>query len=147
MYYFHGQNFENLSLIFFYDGCNGRIFDPVNVQRQQSWRVFYGKLLFGECHVIWYDAAPLTCIEKVTGSQVNFPHGGISQQATGGDRTQVCYFSITKSRLTRPIIITWCCYNIFCVLYVRSQASSSSFNWRVPQPGHTQRLGSQLSFL
>jgi len=37
------------------------------------------------------------------------------------DSTPVWYLLITKSRLTRPIIVTWCCYNSFCVLYVRSQ--------------------------
>ena len=35
--------------------------------------------------------------------------------------------SITESRLTRPIIGTWCCYNSFCLLYVRPQARSLSF--------------------
>ena len=41
--------------------------------------------------------------------------------------------------------ITWCCYNSFCLLYVRSQVSSLSFSRTVP--GCTQLLGSQLSFL
>jgi len=61
------------------------------------------------------------------------------------DSTPVWYLSITKSRLTRPIIVTWCCYNSFCLLHVRSQASSSFFSRTVPRC--TQRLGSQLSFL
>ena len=52
---------------------------------------------------------------------------------------------ITKSRLTRLIVVRWCCYNSFCLLYTRSQASSSSFSRTVPR--RTQRLGSQLSFL
>ena len=60
------------------------------------------------------------------------------------DSTPVWYLSITKSRLTRPIILTWCCYNSFCLLYVNSQASSS-FSRTVPR--RPQRLGSQLSFL
>ena len=44
------------------------------------------------------------------------------------DSTPVWYLSITKSRLTRPIIVKWCCYNSYCLLSVRSQASSSSFS-------------------
>jgi len=59
--------------------------------------------------------------------------------------TPVWYLSTTKSRLARPIILTWCHYDSFCLLYVRSQASSSSFSRTVLQ--RTQRLGSQLSFL
>jgi len=61
------------------------------------------------------------------------------------DSTPVWYLSITKSRLTRLIVVTWCCYDSFCLLYTRSQASSSSFSTTVPRC--TQRLGSQLSFL
>jgi len=64
-------------------------------------------------------------------------------QVVGSSR--VWYLSITKSRLTRPVIVMWCCYNRFCLQFVRSEASSSSFSRTVPR--HTQRLGSQLSFL
>jgi len=55
------------------------------------------------------------------------------------DSTPVCYLSITESRLTRPIIVTWCCYNSFCLLYVRSQA--------VLRLSAGQRLGNHLPFL
>jgi len=61
------------------------------------------------------------------------------------DGTPVWYSPITKSRLTRPIFVTWCCYNSFCLLYVRSQASSLSLSSIVPR--RTHRLCSQLSFM
>jgi len=53
------------------------------------------------------------------------------------DSSLVWCLSITESTLTRPIIVTWCCYNSFCLLYVRSQASSLSFSRTVPRGAHS----------
>jgi len=44
------------------------------------------------------------------------------------EKTRVWYLSITESRSSRAVVITWCCYNRFCPPCVTSQASSSSFS-------------------
>ena len=60
------------------------------------------------------------------GYMVLFTTDGISWQVTHiVDSTPVWYLSIMESRLMRPAIAMWCCYNSFCPPYVRSQASSS----------------------
>jgi len=56
------------------------------------------------------------------------------------DSTSVWYLSITKSRLMRPFIVMWCCYNRFCLLFVRSQASSSSFSRTLPHFFRTRHV-------
>ena len=48
------------------------------------------------------------------------------------EKTPVWYMSITKSRLLRALMVTWCCYSNDCLPYVRSQASSPSFSRTVP---------------
>jgi len=67
---------------------------------------------------------------------------GINRQATSGWQYALL---ITLSGLTRPIIATWCRYNSSCFLYVRSQASSSSFSRTVPR--RTRRSYRQSAFL
>ena len=44
------------------------------------------------------------------------------------DSTSVWYLSITKSRLTRPTIVTWCCYNSYCLPHVRSHIKFFMFH-------------------
>jgi len=44
------------------------------------------------------------------------------------DSTSIWYLSITKSRLTRPTIVTWCCYNSYCLPHVRSHIKFFMFH-------------------
>jgi len=59
--------------------------------------------------------------DKMRGHKINVQSlmASVGESSQVVDSTQVWYLSITKSRLTRPIIATWCCYNSFCLLYVR----------------------------
>jgi len=79
---------------------------------------------------------------KCLRTRLTFSTDGISRQSQVVDSTPVWYLSIMKSRLTRPIIVMWCCYNNLCLLYIRSQASSPSFSRTVPWC--TRRLGSRF---
>ena len=60
------------------------------------------------------------------------------------EKTRVWYLSITESRLSRVVIVTWCCYNSYCPPCVRFQACSSFFYSAVP--GAHGAWGSQLSY-
>jgi len=65
------------------------------------------------------------------------------------DITPVWHLSTTESRLTRPIIVTWCCYNSFCLLCLRHRPISISKFFVFQQESvlrRTQRLGRQLYY-